>query len=193
MQIPNIPTDNLYKFMAITGLLIILISMGFFIYSSTNIKRDIIESRYKVDILRLDVEYWSNDIIELKRLIEEDFFSKLDSNELLRLNITDTSRKSSILLYDYYLKSTKIKDTNLKAAVSVWRESLKRTIDIKKNVINLEYNLNQIDLKMNLLKRYSAISLIGCLVGMLLTMIGFWLWYKKHQKYQDRLIKKGFK
>lgn len=43
MKIPELPTDNLYKFLAITGLILLITSTGYILYSRVNINRQIID------------------------------------------------------------------------------------------------------------------------------------------------------
>lgn len=43
MKIPEVPTDNLYKFLAITGLILFITSTGYVIYSKVNVGRQLID------------------------------------------------------------------------------------------------------------------------------------------------------
>ena len=191
MEIPNIPTDNLYKFMAITGIVIVIISVGTFLYSLKNLKNDILEYERKVELLSVDIEYWSNDTQALQEIFMSEFFNESDvSSDTSELNLmkSDTTYSVSVLMWDYYIKSSHFSDSNYKVALSVWQESLKKTIELRKNNINIEHYYEQIKFKKLLLFIHSLVTIIAFGLGIISAAYGFLYWYYKHQIYLDKKV-----
>lgn len=194
MNLPNLPTDNLYKFFAITGLLILLISIGSYITSFNNLNRDIIEFMKKLDLLEIEINYHHDDIIELDKILKTDFYSKLDTSVLNRYE-KDTIRnaRTSLIKYKYFLNSLPSTDTNLKTFTSLVMESIKNYRMIENKVVEINYYDKRISQNKSLLTGHCILSIIGLIFGIYLTFKGFFNWYFKYQKYQDKLIKKESK
>ena len=57
MQIPNLPTDNLYKFMALSGLILIILSAVFPLWLLHNIGLEHIEIKKELDLLDIEERY----------------------------------------------------------------------------------------------------------------------------------------
>jgi len=70
MNIPNLPTDNLYKFMAIFGLVIII--SGFYFYTTIIDKYSLAASSLikEEGILKIETEYLSDEVALLETRIE---------------------------------------------------------------------------------------------------------------------------
>lgn len=64
MIIPNLPTDNLYKFIALSGMSLILISIYLYLSTFENIKNELSSIGYEMALLTLDIENKEYDLKE---------------------------------------------------------------------------------------------------------------------------------
>ena len=127
MNLPNLPTDNLYKFMALSGLFLIIFSFTLVLLQA-NRSQDIHR-----ELKRLST------IMELKNFQNE-------RDKKLGENIVENLGQSRKLL-----------------------EELKFILEQK--------------------PKYMAFFVIFMLIGVILSITGFQLWYSRVQRYQDILIK----
>lgn len=65
MKLPELPTDNLYKFMALAGITIIVLSL-FPIYHAYKLKLNIIDVRGEVETLKTQLKWLKQDIKQFK-------------------------------------------------------------------------------------------------------------------------------
>ena len=154
------PTDNLYKFIAIFGL--ILIGLSFFVTDlyldeKHEINKDY--SNFSVEAENTEKEYYlalaNYDSLELK-IIELEKSKKSDSIQQIKI------------LQDYY------RDKVLKYS-RIWN---KEAIEGKKLLKRDDYNAK----KEVFYGFYSKCLLV---IGTVLMIFGFFFWYFKHQKYID--------
>ena len=143
---PNLPTDNLYKFTAIVGVVVLLVSVYFPIIKSRELKLAMIEIENQTKILRIETEYL----------------------EYITKNIKSAKEDRKIEKEDIVSKSFIIK--------SKLQEILSKTKQL--DILEEDY--------------YIIIKLqkICMLIGLILSISGFILWYFKIQKYLDRQLKK---
>jgi len=131
VTIPNIPTDNLYKFIAIFG---ILLSFGLFLYS------DYVKNKIQDEILT----YAKVNTEREYKLIEGYSKNKLEDMKLLKSK---------------YLNMLEI-------------EGAKLIVSSK----NYEF--------------YLKLRNFGSPLFLMISIIGFGLWFFKVQQYQDRILQK---
>ena len=109
MNIPELPTDNLYKFLAITGLILFITSTGYVMYNRVNLNRQVIDIEAQRQRLFIDNTTLAREL----ELLDKD---KMTPKE-----------------YTIYIK--KIAEINSKN-VEVWRlENLRRQITDTNNWI----------------------------------------------------------
>lgn len=147
MDFPNLPTDNLYKFIALVGVVVLLVASYFPIIKARELKLAMIEIEGKTRILEIEVQHLPDRTKQLK------------SNE----TIGDCNREE---LVD---KAYKLKMKN---------EELK-TNSKKLEVIGIDYEIIR------------KIQTAGMVLGFILSAFGFFLWYFRIQKYQDKQLKKN--
>jgi len=164
MNIPNLPTDNLYKFISIFGLIL----FGFSIYLSNlylddrhEINKDF--SNYLVDADNTEKEY-------------NLALTSYDSIGNIIIQLEKLERFNSIKLekafQDYY------RDRIIKYGIQWNNEAIEGAKLLKR----LEYNEKK-------QKVYGDEADILRLIGSVLMVIGFLFWYFKHQIYIDAEIK----
>ncbi|MFH1315373.1 MAG: hypothetical protein ABIH67_03175 [Candidatus Uhrbacteria bacterium] len=147
MNIPNLPTDNLYKFIALVGVVVLLAASYFPIIKARELRLAMIEIEGKIKSLEIEVQYL------------QDINKKLEPNES-----TGDRNKEELLDKAYKLK---MKNEEL------------RTNSKKVEVIGIDYECIR------------KIQTYGMIFGFILSAFGFFLWYFKIQKYQDKQLKKN--
>jgi hypothetical protein len=68
MQIPSLPTDNLYKFLAISGLVIIILSVAYPLSKSKEFAMDQFDLNIKKSVQIIELERFAK---ELETFVEE--------------------------------------------------------------------------------------------------------------------------
>jgi len=145
MDIFKPPTDNLYKFVAISGLLIFLASFIFpqILYKDYLIKFAEIQGELRV----------------LERQVDA-----LD-------NVTDTASDDPV--------------RRKEADVEINR----RESEIDKGLAEVLRNRELRVALSNYARRWDLFGFIGMPFGLVMMMSGFYFWYSRLQKYEDKLIK----
>jgi hypothetical protein len=151
MGISKFPTDNLYKFLAIFGLVIFIISYFYPIYLVNDLK--VLATDLKMDEKYL-YEKLNKELYQSKHLLES----------------KDTLKNKQLIL-------------------ELFNENI-ITIDSLENEANqYEKRVENYNIKSKQVERWLDNALAGKLIGLMLMIIGFSLWYFKLQKYQDIIIK----
>lgn len=181
MNIPNIPTDNLYKFIALTGVVLFLISTFYPDYQEDKIKEDIIIFNGEVQKLNLES---SNEKRKLKYIKEK--VEKLEK---------EADCDCSSIINDVVIQRTRVLDgpkelLELSNQIDeLVEEYLEINKDLELKAIDISVAREKIDFKENNLLELRELSDSLNSVSLFLTVIGFLLWYNKTQKHQDRTQK----
>lgn len=169
MNIPNVPTDNIYKFAAIFGLILFVGSILLFLSSDkkihdAKIQSELSDLKQREDSLNLDFKY---KIMEVKREIIEESI---------------TSPPKTLIESEYYLQQYVEQD---KAFENYHKANINYSKSISENFKNetdlLFYETEQ---KIN-----NHLSKVLVAFGILFIAWGFTSWYFKHQIYIDAEIK----
>ncbi len=184
LNLPSPPTDNLYKFISIFGLVVSVVA---FIYVETK------SFENTQEIYQLNSE-------KRQLLIEK---SKLERKKYaLKQRLSDFDKKanskSPSVMNDTVIVWTKVisgpKDlVDESTSISQLIEELRiAELDYLKKETEIEDKQSVIDLKTS--KNEKIFEWIDILLpfGVFLTVIGFLLWYNKSQKYQDIILKEQF-
>lgn len=162
MNIPSLPTDNLYKFIAIFGL--VLFSIGIYLEQNSfgiDLKQ-VIEVNTKMNLLSVEsdliIEYTDNLTTDLTDLYDAYLGDKIPEDQYWKL-------------YDEYRERHQILEEKL-GNHKLGTEELKKTMDIKNLVASKKESIDS-------LSQYLKI------LGASLVVFGFILWYSFHQKYLD--------
>lgn len=192
MKFPDLPTDNLYKFMALSGVVLFFLSFLPIFHA------------HKLDLESIDI------IGELHATVQQQKFLKNKQNELLEkaksiIKNTDklkTEMPTKESLYDKeryerFKKSLEMKMDKLDEAaddVSVLKEESHQFLELVH-----KYNLAVIEVETKSKKHIylrrmiifeRSIGAFCTFSGIVLALMGFWLWYKKLQTFQDIIVKK---
>jgi len=171
MNIPAIPTDNLYKFCALFGTVIILFSLYIPYKYSSEVEKQISSVNLNVNTTVVQQKYLIQKIDRLKEILENSILKNKGlyeySQDVVELNYSQEELKE-ILSESYEL----YRDTQISDA---------------KNE-NLD---NESDRLIKQLKAILEIRTISLGLGIILSIFGYVQWYFKIQRYQDQILKKS--
>lgn len=161
MNLPNLPTDNLYKFMALGGVVLII----FFITAWLTITLKINTMTFK---FHQELQEINTEIIFLKSI------QNITTGRIKYLsNQSALTNKMRENIYDLKIKSF---------------EQLRNIKNkIEKNIILSEEK----KMYEKRLKQFTKIAIICTLFSIFLSSLGFYFWYQRVQKYLDINIQKG--
>jgi len=200
MEIPNLPTDNLYKFIALSGVFIIVFFISMYVLRSTKLRENLDKITTEIGELQFEklllIEKDSILNVDLKDLESKLDRYKTGSTELkfdlseISKPILDPNKREAFRFFFTYeseiLPERKIlDDILLRKKLSDENEEKLR---IKTNKIYLMSNQTIEDIKS--LRRFSILMSLGIFIGSFLAINGFILWYQKVQKYLDIRIRK---
>lgn len=175
MNLQNlIPTDNMYKFLAITGLVIAIYAITIPYAKIQELERQNIVNLGERELIILE---WS----QLEELSE---------------NHKDNTENLTSRVFRLAEKNKKIPE----ALANELKNKLYGTIEEKKELIQkkhlfkqkeLQYNnkINLYDYNLKLTKSYTLIGWILGILGVFLSIFGFTLWHTRSQRHQDLIIK----
>ena len=168
-NIKNLPTDNLYKFMAIFGMLLII--LPFLVFPTIQ------NYKYRIIDLTTKAALKDNELKELEKIVKqvEDKTSQLNKEEHIKN-------------YENEFDVNKSREVN---------EVEKTVKDVFKKIeigeiesINLNNELKKVVADFNYFAILIYIIKVFPIIGFIISIIGFYLWYNKNQKYLDIIIKK---
>lgn len=196
MQFPNIPTDNLYKFMAITGLITIILSFASLFYSLNKLMNDQMDLLKNSALSNIDLKYQVNDMYQWSKLADFHISkipdSIIQSNDYKKIEWyvgDDDTVRISLLEIDYFLESGMITDQSLFALLKTERKIIQNYIDTEKNRVIAKSTRKKLNRRMVFSAFHFFLSVLFTIYGFNLTVKGFRFWYDRHQKYQDMIIK----
>jgi hypothetical protein len=194
MNLPNIPSDNIYKFITLSSLVIMVIANIYFFTEIRNIYEDLINVDIDIVKLKYDVNVMDVELNNWYRGMENKLKKFIDTE---KLELIDTSF-SKVDRISYLIDLTDSLESNQKDKVEpildkFGEEAIKyykitSEILIKNDI--LEINNEKISVYYSAIKRLKIIYFILTPVLSILLVYGFRNWYVKVQKYQDVVLKK---
>lgn len=163
MQFPNLPTDNLYKFIAISGLILIFLSTVLPAWTIHNMQLEQIEIEGEIDL--------------------NIFKTKLLEEETKRMQKLDEYLES--LSPTRYRKLMKSED-KLSKELERTRETI---MDLQNKNMQINIKNKKVKYFVDKITQMKLVFIIGNFIGTMFTYYGFSLWYRRLQKYQDQIIK----
>jgi hypothetical protein len=151
MELPNLPTDNLYKFLAIVGLILFLVAFLYpgIIFISDKHFQKLYDPFIQYEGFHTEEEILNNKIQALTQKgkpTEEDLQRKVG--------------------YESRLDQIKIEIAKVNATQKVWSLDIDTSRTFRNNYV-----------------------LPIAILGLMLTFFGFYQWYHKLQKYEDKKAK----
>ena len=163
------PTDSLYKFSAIVGTILMVLSIYVPMRFYDDLIKQISEATRKLKINEIEIKYWGHKVAQLEKLRDDAIAMtkkghKLDPNKV-HLYYSEAEIKQMV---KEMLEAGR--ETEIKAA---------ETRVIAESIASLERRRHD-------LPSWAFASVI---LGLLLAIYGYLNWYFKIQVYQDRLLK----
>lgn len=170
MNIPNLPTDNLYKFVALAGTIIVIVCFYLPFKLTSDISYEIINLEEQREILEEKLRYLVNSSEELQESVSdlEADVEHMDSND------TESVQEYNSKLLEMMTEQKKI--------ISV-------TQKIKIERIKLSFNTKRIERRSFESIVTSAFFIFFEIIGFVMAIYGFKFWYKYVQRYQDLYLK----
>ena len=168
-NIKDLPTDNLYKFIAIFGMLLII--LPFLVFPTIQ------NYKYRIIDLTTKAALKDNELKELEKIVKqvEDKTSQLNKEEHIKNYENEFDVNKSREVNDV---EKNVKDVFKKIEIGEI-ESINLNNELKKVVADFNYFAILI-----------YIIKVFPIIGFIISIIGFYLWYNKNQKYLDIIIKK---
>jgi hypothetical protein len=173
---PEIPTDNLYKFISIFGLVIFSLAIYIFVNN-----QQIFEDSIKQSNIAHTKTLFEKSQNDSKRIILDE---RIEMLQMKIKSIYGIKNTSTISGEDY----NKIKD---KVLFENDYEKLKR-LELERLLLGDKdfHDKNKLEGVQGNNKLYSTVPIgILLLLGIVLMSLGFTLWYNKTQKYYDKELK----
>lgn len=184
LNLPSPPTDNLYKFISIFGL--VMAVMGI-LYSETKS----LEVNQEIRVLERDKSALNIEKLKIER-----------KRDHIKEKIYDLNRHADIkdkpVVSDSIIRWTRIisGSKNLVSEsdnISSLVEQLRAVeLEFDKKQVEVDSKDSILELKLKNYDRVFGIMIILIPLGIILSFIGFLLWYEKSQKYQDDILKDQF-
>jgi hypothetical protein len=213
MQIPNLPTDNLYKFMTILGMILFAFFFTFPIVYDDDLTKQIFQMKADSSKLDAEVTFLTQDLQELNSSIDTiDTINITKGSEIFKEFVrNDNKRKIDIdgLLDRKDLVFNKIYDSNYREAMKflyeyydyLFPEIKKHNDQIKlKDLLyaktkevyfkNAELNVKEMHIN-ELLRKESYLfkmTKILCYISSFIIIIGLFLWFRFQRKVDKKLI-----
>lgn len=200
MVIPNLPTDNLYKFIALSGLtifVIIIISLSIS-YNKLQDETDLIETEideylYITSKLKDKSERTKLDIKSAKSQMEKYEMAKLvdlhlDIDELFQRFHNPEQREYYQFIYNN--KKDITPEITIVEEIEVELKKLEKLYeDINLNLFQTKRKEELLLLKKERMRWYLSFYIFGIIVSFLTCILGFYLWYFRVQRYLDDKLK----
>ena len=154
INMPSLPTDNLYKFLALSGLAIVTFSIVFPMIRDSELNLMMLETDKNMKVANIEKELFDK---RIDKFLNSDLGSNLDE--------------------------LKMREEELE----IWRNLLK---DQQIYTVDLEYEVRKFEELHKELKFIQLLMKFGFGVGLIITFLGFLLWYVRVQKPNDLLLRK---
>lgn len=183
MDILRPPTDNLYKFLSLSGLLLFL----FFVTYPTWLYVEL--NKQRVGLIR-DLKILKYDAEEFQSAGKEAEIASKESQERAgRLaDIVEKFEKRQIT-YEEAMKA--LDDSKTASADTLQKiDVLKKAInDWRKQDVEVEMKNDLLEINEEHARRVRTVALFGILISLSMTVMGFSLWYIRVQQYEDIILK----
>lgn len=176
MNIPSLPTDNLYKFMALSGLLVLILSAYYPLHLHREWENQNIDLQKELSISHQQVKVLDDSINQVTSQIKA-----FDPN----FGITQGDKVKSFEQAKILVLRGEKKYNSLKKLILTY-EILERKKE--KIIITNNAKINKQNLLIESLNEFDPFQLVLIVIGVVLTMTGFFLWYHRSQKINDEIL-----
>ena len=195
---PNLPTDNLYKFIALFGLLIIFTTLFGGGYYVLNINIEIEEQRMRVLREFAEIENLNRYYDEMEESLSNldslltakeiyDTFGHSDYKTFMENSHNRDFREQVAFVHEFVPKSFKLVEVKQRLE-SKMQETKDRIIDLQNSPgVNPIYSINEPNSKIELRNAIITYAGLLLLLGVTIATFGFYKWYFIVQKPMDKL------
>jgi hypothetical protein len=164
---PPLPTDNLYKFQALAGLVILMLSIWFGVERYYEICVESVKINGETDKLSLEITNLMESLDHLER----------QTSRIIKTNDASTVSLSTIGLsaIDFGKRLDDVKKIDM---------------DIRVKGVEEDTHFALFKIQANQLRTIVKFSVIGGCLGIYFTVWGFYRWQTRVQDYQDRILRK---
>jgi hypothetical protein len=180
------PTDSLYKFMAISGLLMVGFGVGYPFSQLIKLEREAEHLRGEMERLKIETRYNDKDVDALEQETESlkkdiaEYTKEINSIRRRRTRLAD----AAITEIDNRL--TRARERLLRKA-DASRERLKQ---IELTTADLEANSRMLSNAHSYIKALRVVGLILAPFGLFWQLVGFLLWWHRIQSPLDKILKR---
>jgi len=198
--IPNLPTDNLYKFYALSGIFIAIFSLTAILLTSSGLEREIRNLELKEQTLKLDSLYYQDYSVQLDAQYDkiEDMLKSFPSPDSVRINhrkeylqqLVDIRSDPSWREYLEFIFKYEDKivpgQSELKEIDEILEEMEVSAKNLELKTAELKITKSGLRYEKKKLTWIYVFGIIFFLFGSLLSFLGFRLWKNRVQKLIDK-------
>lgn len=169
MQIPSLPTDNLYKFCAIAGIALFVFGASYALEKSVELNVRVSNDNTKISVMQKQIEFWKEDVDQQKRdvgRVSNDIGS-LEKQKHVSPGQLDSIKREN--------NATVVRQANL----------IETSRKIQIQAIRLSGEVRNAQILFHNFLFMSVICGMSILVGPWLALFGFRRWYALVQVPQD--------
>jgi hypothetical protein len=193
------PTDNLYKFLAITGLLLFTISIVLPCYALVTLEIKRLEAVKELNVTKAESEEAEilEKLVEAARLTVEAARKETEAAFIKEkeLQIKKRLRVVTTKDYDEVIQALEKASNNLSEAQKDYTAKSdqyhKQVTLVRKRVIDNEYQTEVLGVINEGVFLNKLVLFLGAIIGGFIAVAGFILWYRKVQVYEDAALKDG--
>ena len=176
MSIPTPPTDNLYKFLALSGLVLYLFSLSYPFIASKQLDREIDQVTEEITVLEIEVINFETEI----KIFDKEIQS-------LAKDIEDLEALDDTLLTE---EDREWRKKNMAEKKEQLLDLMMRTGEIGKRVALAEVKNERLKRLLTEVRVIRILGVVGTCLGGAIAIVGFMLWYFRVQIYLDRKLQK---
>lgn len=184
LNLPTPPTDNLYKFISIFGLVLAVLGIFYVETKSLELNQEIYNLEREKSVFSIEKSK-----IERKRNYLKD---KIDDFNRLADIKSKPIVNDSIISWTRIISGSKNLITESNNISTLIEELREVELEFEKKQVEIDSKESIIELKTNQDEKIFDVIDILIPIGIILSFFGFVLWYDKSQKYQDVILKEQF-
>jgi hypothetical protein len=177
------PTDTLYKFLAILGLLFFLTSIAAPIWLLRQLDNQANQYSRDLKLLLLNTNSWKDAAKQMERTSKE---SQAAHNRLEQTAQKFDKKEVGLESLARDLKLAREVGERNEAAIKEFGEKI---LEWQKQNAEVEYRGDTYESTKSAVKQLLYFSTLGLLLGLGMTVLGFTLWYRRTQQYEDLILK----
>lgn len=182
MNIPNLPTDSLYKFISIFGLVLIVFGQYVIISQTTDLNQEKDLYNSEIKILNYD--------IELSKERSENFISQIQLKcAQSKCSCTVITRTDNSIEIKADAKNCDVNQDLVNEIAKVQESIGNENQKVERKRREIEAKEAIIGRKDDLLQARTSFATFMSTAGLLFSILGFWFWYKNVQRHQDIILK----